>query len=305
MVNRLQNGMPPSRLAVDQGRRRKRKNHETSRARCDRDPDDCDRSGGAAGAGLHQFPDHEGSFSRRFGDDHLRRRRPRLLWRALLHSTGSSPSRRHARRLRVGHRGVFGPDRRGAGDLLGGGQHERAPGGDRRDHLRRPRGAPGLRAGGLRQPDVHRARARRHGAWGDPGDRRHRRTVRLCLRRRVLLHLRRERGLDHGDHGQGSGRSRCGVGGAAGARRLHLGPRQPGPDPDLSPGRSRKLPVRRRRDLLCPREGLLQRAGRGLQLRRRLRPARLRRAALLRGPGVVLLRACRGLAERALRLGRR
>jgi dipeptidase len=58
----------------------------------------------------------------------------------------------------------------------------------------------------LRLAHVDRPRAGEDGARGHRGDDEARRRVRLRLDRRVLLHRRSERSLDHGDDRQGGGR---------------------------------------------------------------------------------------------------
>ena len=197
----------------------------------------------------------------------------------------------------MGHGPLSDRHTAGGGDVVDDRQHERTLARHSRNDLRRTPGT-GRPDGphGLRLADIHYAATGQDGARSD---RRHRRTgrhLRLRVVGRIVLDSRPGRSVDHGTDRQGlRGRrprrqrpQRNRVGGAPHTGRLCIGPRQPSPHHDLSERRPGKLPLCPGRRRLRPRNGLLRRPGRNLQLLGRLRPGRLRSAARLRSPRMGL-----------------
>ena len=147
------------------------------------------------------------------------------------------------------------PDRQ---DLPDGRQHERETTDHRRNHLGRPRRAGRFyRHYGLWLTDLHHAsksrdRTCRHRHDSIPCE-----PLRLSFGRRDLLDCRQGRGMGDGPRWQGTGQQGHSVGGPQDSGRIYLRTRQPGQDHQISPGRSRELPLCAGRHLLRPRAGMV------------------------------------------------
>ncbi len=204
----------------------------------------------------------------------------------------------------MGYRQAPGRDSSGRADVQRGRQYQRAPGGDRRDHVRRPQGTrvASRRGHGLRQSDLLRLTTFADRA---PGDQDHGRTGRgawLLQQWRIVFDFRLARSLDHGDDRQRGRGQRRRVGGHANSGRLRRRTCESGSHSHVPSSRWSCLDhvpatgsdratlgrsgLRPRRNQLRAGQAVVHRRGQGLQFLGHLRAGRFRIGAILRSASV-------------------